>query len=458
MSCFLLLEFTALVIKDVFGVIYAPHKTFKRIAQNPKYLAIVIIVVLFVSLQTTYYYGYYSKVKYEQTMPPLNQLDAFTAPAATSTVLDSIMPLVDKPWTTSEGASIGINKADYISQNFYGNNSLQFILFNGNRLSATLEQFGYTVNCGQDGFTLLSMSIKQGSPEVAQPTKGAITLYTANSTSNYFTLDITSMLKDSGINNYNEWNNLTIPVGASAEWQSTGTPDWSDVTGLQLDLTYPESSNVDVLLQGIFFRGQYLTYISVSGTGSFLGYAAFSNVMQIAFQWLILAAVVYVLFKCFKIANVVWRPIFIVMGFALMALVVVAAIGILSTFTLQTVCCPYDFPPYGALVYPEAFVNNASPASQIVYEELVATTSTYTTITTALNIFMYILQAVIITFAVKAVSGISYAKPSSDAENPEVVTAVPVSELSYAKSIIIAVSTVILATIILLLLSFLGLF
>jgi hypothetical protein len=391
-------------------------------------------------------------------VPPIGELNAFTAPS--TTVLDSIFPpLVNKPWATPQGASITINDDDYISQNFYGNNSLQFILYNGNRLSATLEQSGYIANCENAGFTSLSMSIKQGSKEAALPTKGVLTLYTENGTSNYFTLDITSMLKNS---NYDEWNNLTIPVGnLSAEWQSTGTPNWLEVTGLQLDLTYPESSNINILLQGIFFRGQYLTQVNAYGTGSFLGYAAYSIVIQIAFQWLILTAIAYILFKCFKATGIVWRPLFIVMGFTLMALVIIAAIGVLSTFALQPVSYPYDFPPYNALVYPEAFVSGVSPASQVAYESIVATTNTYTTITTVINILMYVFHAIIIVFAVKAVSGISYIKTSSantDTDNPVVTPEVPVSEFSYAKSIIIAVTTVIVSTIALLLLSYLGLF
>ncbi|MCL2642559.1 MAG: hypothetical protein FWD52_03470 [Candidatus Bathyarchaeota archaeon] len=447
-----------MVIKDVFGVIYAPHKTFKRIAANPKYLAIAIIVILFISLQTTYYYSYYSKVHYEQTVPPLDQLSAFTAPAITDTVLDSLFPpLVAKPWTTPQGASITINDDDYIEQNFYGNNSLQFILYNGNSLSATLEQFGYTANCDPEGFTSLNLSLKPGSPDAALPTAGTLTLYTANGTSNYFTRDITSMLT----NNYNEWNNLTIPVG-TPEWQTTGTPNWSEITGLQLTLTYSEPSHIHILLQGIFFRGQYLTQVNAFGTGSFLGFVTYSIGMQIIFQWLILAAIAYIIFKCYKATNVVWRSLFIVMGFTLMVLVVIAAIALLSSLTLQTVYYPYDFPPYGVLVYPDAVVNGASPASQIAYESIVATTNTYTTLTTVINIFMYVLQAAIVTFAVKAVSGLPPIKKpdflDTETSKEEETNTVTVQEFSYTKSLIVAISTVVLSAVIMAFLAVIGLF
>ena len=450
----------ALVIKDVFGVIYAPQKTFKKIAKDPKYLAVIVIIGLFVAFQASYYYSYYLKVSYEQTMPPVDQLDAFTAPIITNTVIDTLFPpQVDKPWSTPQKASILINTDDFINQTYYGNNSLQFILNNANSLTATLEQFGYTANCEPDnGFTVLTMSIKQGALDAAFPTKAIITLYTENSTSNYFTLDITSMLT----HNYNEWNNLTIPVGTS-EWQSTGAPNWSEITGLQLALTYPESSNINILLQGIFFRGQYLSPVSALGVGAFLGNVIFVVILQIAFQWLILAAITYIFIKSAKANNVIWRPLFITIGFTLMALVMIAVFALLTTtIALPNVYYPYDFPPYGSITYPDFIINAASPTSQIAYESIVATTTTYTTITTALNILIYVFQVVLVTFAIKAVSGISYVKYTItlDAENPQQqeVPQTPVSEFSYVKSILIAIGAVIISTIIIAFLQAMGLF
>jgi len=403
-----------LIIKDILGVIYAPHKAFKKIVENPKYLAVAIIIVLFVALQTAYYYNYYSKVNYEQTMPPTDQLSAFTTSNATQ-------------WITTQGTIVTENSVDYINQTYYGNNSLQFAISNSNSLSATLEQFGYTANCGSDGFLNLSMSFKQVSPNVA-PRSGILTLYTANGTSSYFTLDITSMLT----NNLGEWNNLTIPVGTS-EWQSTGSPDWSEVTGLKLNLTYQASSDITILLQGVFFRGQYLTQTNVLGVGTFLGYAAYSIVIQVLVQWVILAVVSYLILKGLKAPNVVWKPLFIAMGFTLMVLVITSLLALLGSFTLPTIHYPYDFPPYASLIYPDFIISGASPSSQVAYESIVAATTTYTTINTALTVLIYVWQVALVTFAVKAISG-----------------------FSYAKSIVTAVGTVILSVLILSLLSIIG--
>ena len=428
-----------MVIKDIFGVIYAPHKTFKKIAQNPKYLAVAIIILLFVALQSASYYSYYSKVNYEQTMPPADQLNAFVSSNATN-------------WVTTSGLVVQKVTDDYINQTYYGNNSLEFSLYS-NSFSIALEQFGYTADCGSDGFTSLCMSIKQLSS--GTPQSSILTLYTANDTSNYFTLDITSMLT----NNIGQWNNLTIPVGTS-DWQSTVTPVWSEITGLQLSITYPTTnSNNSILLQGIFFRGQYLTLINASSVGAFIGFAAYSTVMQIAFQWLILAAIAYMILKSLKMPNVVWRNIFAVMGFTFMIFVIISAIGLLNSFTLQTVHYPYDFPPHGALVYPDFIVNGASPVSQIVYESIITTTATYTTINTALNILMYALLVIPVTFAVKAISGIPYVTTShSDTETPQETVKVPISEFSYVKSLAVAILTVILLFACTILLIWIGIF
>ncbi len=400
-----------MIINDILGVIYAPHKTFKKIAENPKYLGVAIIIVLFVALQTTYYYNYYSKINYEQTVPPTNQLSAFTTANATQ-------------WIIMQGTTVTQNTADFINQTYYGNNSLQFALSNSNNLTATLEQFGYTADCGENGFHNLSMNIKQVSPSVA-PQSAILTLYTANGTSSYFTLDITSMLTG----NLGEWNNLTIPVGTS-EWQSNNSPNWSEVTGLKLDLTYASSSDITILLQGVFFHGQFLTQIEVLGFGTFLGFAAYSIIIQALFQWIILAAVSYLILKGLKAVNVVWRPLFIAMGFVLMVLVVTSVIALLGSLTLPTVYYPYDFPPYASLIYPDFIINGASPSSQAAYQSIVAATATYTTISTAITVIMYVWQVVLVTFAVKAVSGFSYAKSILTAVGAVILTVLILSLLS----------------------------
>ncbi|MDR2707602.1 MAG: hypothetical protein LBB87_02485 [Nitrososphaerota archaeon] len=441
-----------MVIKDILGVIYAPHKTFKKVANNPKYLAVAIIVLLFIALQSVYYYNYYSKISYEQTMPPAGQLSAFTS----SGVNSLYEPQIANQWVVTQGAVITENYQDYINQTFYGENSLQFVLPNSNSLSASFEQFGYTADCSSNGFTSLNMNIKQVSPNAA-PNSGSITLYTSNSTSSYFTLDITSMLT----NNRGSWNNLTIPVGGS-EWQSTGSPEWSEVTGLKFSITYPSSSEINILLQGVFFRGQYLTQTGALGSGMFFSIAIYSIFMQAVFQWIILAVVSYLLLKVLKANNIVWKPLIVAIGFTLMAIVITSIFLVLSSLTLPEISCPYDL-PFSTIAYSDAIVNSAAPTSQALYKLILEDTATFTTLTTVINVFMYILQIIFVTFAIKAVSGCTYIKTitqntDSDTTTIETVNVDSHSELSYIKCIVIAVVTVISTALILALLAGLGIF
>ncbi len=415
-TLFLSTEFKALIINDILGVLYAPHKAFKRIVENPKYLGVAIIILLFVAVQASFYYSYFSKVSYEQTAPATftsNQitLDQFTSANATQ-------------WVTTQGTTVSQNFGDFINQTYYGNNSLQFALSNSNNLSASLTEFGFSVNCAENGFQNLSMNLKQVSPNVA-PQSAMLTLYTSSGATNSFQLDITSMLSS----NLGSWNNLTIPVGTS-EWQSTGSSNWSDVTGLKLDLTYPSASNITVLLQGVFFRGQYMTQIAALGTGMFIGYAAYSIVIQALFQWIILSAMSFLILKGLKAANVTWRPLFIAIGYVLMVLVITSLISMVATLTLPAISYPYDFPPYASLVYPEYVINAASPTSQATYQTIVAATTTYTTINTAVTIILYVWQAALVTFAVKAVSGLSYVKCIATAVGSVVLTVLVLSLLS----------------------------
>jgi hypothetical protein len=439
-----------LVIKDILGVIYAPHKTFKKVADNPKYLAVAIIILLFIALQAVYYHNYYSKINYEKTLPLTDQLDAFTS---FNTLYD---PQIINQWTATKDVAIRGNYQDYINQTFYGNNSLQLTLPNSNSLSASLEQFGYTADCGSEGFTILNMNIKQASPNAA-PKSCIITLYTANGTSNYFTLDITSKLAD----NMGSWNNLTIPVGTS-EWQTTGSPDWTEVTGLKLSITYSSSSDIHILLQGIFFRGQYVTQTNVLGLGTFFSVALYSIFMQIAFQWIILSVIAYLLLKVLKANNIVWKPIIVTIGYTLIAIVITSILLVLSAQTLPIIHCPYDL-PFTTITYSDAIINNASPTSQAAYTTITASTATFTNLTTAINILMYILQIIFVSFAVKAVSGSTYIKnitqtTTDDTTTIETVNANTPSELSHIKCIIIAAVTVISTMFILALLAGLGLF
>src|SRR4030042_2722097 len=93
-----------LIIDDILQVIYAPHKAFKNIVTNPKYLGALIILLLFVGLEIGYEYSQFSKTYTEQTSPSIDQLGTFTNASA---------------WAASSNVVLTNNFDDYINYSIY---------------------------------------------------------------------------------------------------------------------------------------------------------------------------------------------------------------------------------------------------------------------------------------------------------------------------------------------------
>ncbi len=392
-----------MIVNDLLGVLYAPHKAFKKIVANPKYLGVVIILVLFIAVQTGYYTSYYSKINYEQTSPSTATLNTWTTNNATA-------------WVNTQGTTVNQDYIDFINQTYSGNSSLQFSLANNNSLSMALNSFGSSVNAGPDGFHNFSMHIKLVEPNVA-PQNAKLTLYSSGGTSSFFQYDLTSQLSS----NVGQWNNLTIPVGTS-DWQSTGSANWSDITGIKLDLTYPSAANITVKLQSLFFRGEYMTVIEGSGSTLFAASAIESTLIQFLFQWIILTAVIYLILKGLKAPAFVWKPLFIATGIVLIVMVITSLIGLIATFALPTIYYPYEFPPYASLIYPDFYVAQASMQSQASYNAIVAATTVFTSISTAITVILYIWQVILVTMLVRAMSGFGWVKSLAAAGGSVILT------------------------------------
>ena len=58
-----------MILEDIAQVVYAPAKTFKKVVENPKYLAALIVLILFIGLQFGYEYVQLSKTYVENTSP-----------------------------------------------------------------------------------------------------------------------------------------------------------------------------------------------------------------------------------------------------------------------------------------------------------------------------------------------------------------------------------------------------
>ena len=301
-------------LTDILKVFYAPHKVFKDIIQNPKYLGAIIVLLLFVAAETGYYYVYGSKYYPEQTIPTENVGDVW----ATNATL----------WQANSGVIILNNYADFINstapvsggQPYFGSSSLDFVASNSSNIQARLSKWNGQVNCGTDGFKNISLRIKLVTPDI-KPENVTLLLYSM-SDSNFFSYDLTSLIASGAIN---VWNNITVPVG-SGDWVSSNTAaSWENITSLKLDFKWPANSSVDLRVGGLFFRGIFKNVVESYGVEYLLFNFALSSSTHFILQWFLLTALMFVIIKGLK-GSVVWKTLMVAVGFALVTQVIQAVV------------------------------------------------------------------------------------------------------------------------------------
>jgi hypothetical protein len=390
------------IINDILEVIYAPARLFKRVFENPKYLGVLLILVFFLGAQVAFQYAQFSKTYTEQTAPTVDQF-----PMVINATLWQSSPNINISDNFNDFfnysihvASLGapVNPMSYY--NIFGNSSLEIGAINNNSLTATLEDY-LVVDCGPDGFQNISMIIKIVEPQEI-PQNVTLTLYTLSST-DFFQRDITHYFQDTSTNDL--WNNLTLSVGPHAQnWASAGDANWSNVTALQLDFEFSADTNPTVRIGGLFFGGQYLTPIETGGMLFLLQFMQ-AYALQFVFTWFLLTGLIFLLFKVFK-STVVWKSLFVVVGFALFVLVIRAVLFVATTIVLPPINYPYDlsfgirFDILGTLTYPAEAVGTLSTQSQAAYNSIVAMTQTFKTAMAIIFLAAYVWLGGLVTFII----------------------------------------------------------
>jgi hypothetical protein len=311
-----------LPVTDILKVFYAPHKVFKDIIQNPRYLGALSVLIIFVVAQVGSSYVVASKSYIEQTMPVGGQGDVWTQNAAL--------------WQANSGVTVSNNTADYINSTYYGSTSIEFAASNASSVWMELNNLDGSVNCGPDGFKNISLRVKIVSPDV-RPENVTLYLYSL-SDSNFFYNDLTNLFSSSAVN---VWNNITTSPFDSGDWSnSSADAKWENITGLKMDFAWSSNSSIDLRIDGLFFRGNFKSPLEIYGS-SYLASSALNAVTPFLFQWLLLTGLMYVMIKGLK-GNVIWKPLMVAVGFALATMVVQAFIILVTYTTLPNLYYPLE--------------------------------------------------------------------------------------------------------------------
>jgi len=345
-----------LVADDILKVLYAPHKAFKKVIQEPKYLGPLIVLIIFVVAQLGSAYVVASKSYVEQTMPAGGQGDIWTQNAAL--------------WQASSGVTVANNTLDYVNSTYYGTTSIQFSASNVSSVWMELNDLDGSVNCGVDGFKNVSFRIKMVNP-VVKPEN--VTLYLYSLSGSNFKHDLTSAFSTSTLN---VWNNITVAVGPESGWVSNGAAEWGNITGIKMEFTWSSIQNLDLRIDGLFFRGIFKDPLEVYGV-SYLASSALNAVTPFLFEWLLLTGLIYVMIKGLK-GNVIWKPLMVAIGFALVVLVIQSLITIVVYSTLPQ------------LYYTLEVLAGVSGEFQVAYQVILDAIATVTQISGAVQIAVYI--------------------------------------------------------------------
>ena len=281
-------------MREVFRVLYAPHKAFKEIIQNPSYKGPLIIMLLFVLTFSGSYYILSAKVYYDQTAPKLTDLDRWTEDAGL--------------WRSNSGANVTVNTTDYIKGSYYGNRSIQFVLKNSTKIDMELK-FPESLNCVEPyTYTNLTFRIKIVEP-LNNPAHIDVYLFSESASDKYFKFSLPANNLKIGV-----WNNETLLL---KDFESVQGADWKNITGLTFELAWPSrQDNIMVLVDGVFFHGDYESLLDMTGSAVVILNSMISGFMQFTVQWVVLAVILYVFLKIFR-AQPVWKTILVISGFML---------------------------------------------------------------------------------------------------------------------------------------------
>ena len=358
---------------DILKVIYAPHKAFKDIIQNPKYFGPILIVVLFIAASMGSTYAAISKTYIERTLPDGKLLDEWTE---NSTF-----------WTSNAGIT---ESNDSLSGSYYGNKSIAFSITNNTEVWAQLKDIG-PVNCsGPEGYSKLSFRIKWTNPEV-KPENATIQLLSTSPSE--YSYNLTGALSNF---TYNVWNNLTLPIATDGWSNSSSAASWDNITGLKLDFAWVDSSNVTLLVDGVFFRGNFNSLVESAGTAFLVNYA-FMAFTQILLVWVILTGLIYLMGRGLG-GSVLWKPVLIVIGFTLVTMVVQSLVNTAAYLGSPTV------------YYPLELIGGVKGESEIAFNTILEQTWLVSEIMRFTQIAVYVWTIALCSLAVRFLTAFGWAK------------------------------------------------
>jgi len=192
-----------------------------------------------------------------------------------------------------------------------------------------------SIDCSETGYNELFFWINWINEAETYPSSATLKLLSGSEDS-YFESDITDFLNSSG-----EWARNAFKVGSDKGWSSKNTPDWQNITGIEFELTWSDSANLSMKIDGLFFRN-FVSPIAALGLTGTLVSIFVSASFSVAMNWILWAGIVVIVSKLFGEELGQWNVSFIIIGHAFIAATVCTLVSASIFSSLPVLNLPLD--------------------------------------------------------------------------------------------------------------------
>lgn len=370
---------------DIIKVIYSPIKAFREILENPRYIGPAIIIIISLLLTVGTQYVSVSKHYVEAITPS-------TRAAWTNMTDPSTM------WT-SNGTVANILVTSNITIGTY---SVITSIHNNSEIWLKTTNIG-TINCSEDsGFKALYYKLMYVSVQSQNLTTATLRLYSFKNEGNYFKFDLLS--SERYLNKSVAWidANVTLVSGWTV---GGGSPDWSNITGIEFRLNFPKNDTLSLQLNDLYFGGKYESWFDALGSSDWLINTLMSSIFDIFLRWLIFAALLWLTIKTFNPEGGQFKTLLIIVGYSFAIMLVYIPFNMLSISQLPALHFPHR------VVFPASARETelANTATSNIYAANWSSTTPYM-VYFGISIASYIWTVGLFTIALKTLKNFSWKK------------------------------------------------
>lgn len=309
------MEIAKLVGRELLEVFYAPVKAFRKIIEKPDFKAVLLVLLLVIASTVALQFVYNSKQIFEVRSP---QDDDWTEALTNGHV-----------WTSS--GAIVLDAADFQ----VGNRSISSSVQDATSIWLKVTDFDSIEVSEKTGYNELFFWINWANDDGFSTASGTIKLFSGSEDS-YFEKDVASLLASNG-----DWKNLILSVGPDQGWVSVNSPDWETITGVELELVWSASANLNLNVDGLYFRNFVSPVESLGLTDSLL-YITLSVAFSVGINWVLWAGIMLIVANLFGENVGQWNKFFVIIGHAFIVTAVYTIVSALLFTSLPVLTMPIE--------------------------------------------------------------------------------------------------------------------